>query len=69
MCPLHFQVYREHLLEKALQILLSPGQKLENGEPKKNDIRDALFYMDLLKDNITVDAKTVFGSNPEDCKY
>lgn len=56
-------------MEKALQILLSPGQKLENGEQKKNDIGDALFYMDLLKDNITDDPKSVFGSNPEDSKY
>lgn len=62
------QIYREHLLEKALQIILSPGQKFVNGEQKKNDIKDALFYMDLLKDNVTVDAKIVFGANAEDGK-
>lgn len=65
----HFQIYKEHLLEKVLQILLSPGQKYENGEQKKNDISDALYYIDLLKDNITIDAKAVFGANPEKSKY
>lgn len=57
------------MLEKTLQILLSPGQKFDNGEQNKNDINDALFYIDLLRDNITVDARNIFGVNSEESEF
>ncbi|CAG9861636.1 unnamed protein product [Phyllotreta striolata] len=63
---IQMKVYREHLLEKALLILLAPGQRTENGEEKRIvDVSDALVYIDLLKENISVDARTVFGINSE----
>lgn len=55
------QIYREHLLETSLRILVSPGQKNDTGDHKKCDISDTLFYVDLLEDTTTVDAKTIFG--------
>ncbi|XP_018580011.1 sterol regulatory element-binding protein 1 isoform X2 [Anoplophora glabripennis] len=57
------KIYHEHLLQKAMQIILSPGQKSENGQDKKTDISDALAYIDLLSDSTNVDAKTIFGSS------
>ncbi|CAH1111699.1 unnamed protein product [Psylliodes chrysocephalus] len=65
--PLAIQMkkYREHLLEKTFLILLAPGQKSENGQEKRTDVSDALIYIDLLRDNVTVDAKTVFGASSE----
>ncbi|XP_072385762.1 sterol regulatory element-binding protein 1 [Diabrotica undecimpunctata] len=60
------KIYREHLLEKALQILLTPGQKNDT-QDKKTDINDALMYLELLKDNVAVDARTVFGASSEQC--
>ncbi|CAH1966667.1 unnamed protein product [Acanthoscelides obtectus] len=63
--PLASQIkmYREHLLETAMQIILSPGYKSDGSDNKTDSIADALIYLDLLRDDVTVDAKTVFGSN------
>nr|CAH7720133.1 unnamed protein product [Callosobruchus chinensis] len=64
--PLAVQIkmYREHLLETAMQIILSPGHKNDSSSDKKTDsISDALIYLELLKDDVSVDAKTVFGTN------
>lgn len=54
------KLYHEHLLEKALLILVAPGQKSDLSQDKKTDLNDALTYLDLLNDNITLDARTVF---------
>ncbi|XP_019761748.2 sterol regulatory element-binding protein 1 isoform X2 [Dendroctonus ponderosae] len=54
------KIYHEHLLEKALSILVSPGQKSELSQDKKTDLNDALTYLELLNDNTTVEAATVF---------
>lgn len=43
----------------ALQILVAPGQK---NEDKKTDLNDALVYIQLLRDNVTMDARTIFNS-------
>ncbi|KAJ8913438.1 hypothetical protein NQ315_017182 [Exocentrus adspersus] len=59
---IQMKIYREHLLEKAMQIILSPGQKSENSQDKKTDISDALTYIELLQESMSVDAKAVFGS-------
>ncbi|KAJ8979872.1 hypothetical protein NQ317_008522 [Molorchus minor] len=61
---IQMKIYREHLLEMAMQILVSPGQKSENNPDKKTDINDALKYIDLLRDSVEVDARTVFGAYP-----
>lgn len=55
-------------MEKTFLILLAPGQKSENGQEKRTDVSDALIYIDLLRDNVTVDAKTVFGASSEQSK-
>lgn len=54
------QIYHEHLLVKALSILVSPGQKSELSQDKKTDLNDALTYLELLNDNSIVEAATVF---------
>ncbi|XP_050303830.1 sterol regulatory element-binding protein 1 [Anthonomus grandis grandis] len=54
------KIYHEHLLSKALSILVAPGQKSELNQDKKTDLTDALTYIDLLNDNTMVDAVTVF---------
>lgn len=46
-------------METALQILVAPGQK---NDEKKTDLNDALTYIQLLRDNVTMDARTVFNS-------
>lgn len=51
----------------ALQIILAPGQKSEENQEKKTEIMDALKYIELLKENVTVDARTVFGANSVQC--
>ncbi|XP_076274163.1 sterol regulatory element binding protein [Rhynchophorus ferrugineus] len=53
-------IYHEHLLEKALSVLVAPGQKNELCQDKKTDLNDVLTYLGLLNDNITVDPKTIF---------
>ncbi|KAJ8944998.1 hypothetical protein NQ318_010200 [Aromia moschata] len=62
---IQMKIYREHLLEMAMQILVSPGQKSETNQDKKTDINDALKYIELLRDNVVVDARTVFGASHE----
>lgn len=52
-----------------MQIILSPGQKSENGQDKKTDIGDALEYIDLLTDSMNIDAKNVFGSHAGQSKF
>ncbi|CAG9766585.1 unnamed protein product [Ceutorhynchus assimilis] len=54
------KIYHEHLLEKALSILVAPGQKSELNHDKKTDLNDALTYLELLNDNTSIDAVTVF---------
>ncbi|KAL1509606.1 hypothetical protein ABEB36_004316 [Hypothenemus hampei] len=54
------RIYHEHLLEKALSILVAPGQKNELNQDKKTDLNDALTYLELLNDNTVVDAVAVF---------
>ncbi|XP_060530228.1 sterol regulatory element-binding protein 1 [Cylas formicarius] len=56
------KIYHEHLLEKALSVLLAPGQKSELKQDKKTDLKDVLIYIDLLNDNITIDPKMLFCS-------
>nr|XP_023025078.1 sterol regulatory element-binding protein 1 [Leptinotarsa decemlineata] len=64
---IQMKIYREHLLERAMNILLSPGQKNDSNPDKRTDICDALSYIELLQDNVTVDARTVFGENSDQC--
>ncbi|XP_057662115.1 sterol regulatory element-binding protein 1 [Diorhabda carinulata] len=64
---IQMKIYREHLLEKALSILITPGQKIDSNQDKKTDISEALMYIELLKDNVAVDARTVFGASSENC--
>jgi hypothetical protein len=48
------RVYREHLLERALQTLLAPGGKLDayDEEPlRRTQTSDVLTYVQLLMEN------------------
>lgn len=54
------KIYHEHLLQKALSILVAPGQKSELNQDKKTDLHDALTYIDLLNNNVMIDVRTVF---------
>lgn len=59
------QVYREHLLERALQTLVAPGGKTdvcEDDPLRKNQTSDVLTYVQLLMENVTTDIPAVFNS-------
>lgn len=47
---------------------MAPGQKSELNQDKKTDLNDALTYLELLNDNTTVDAITVFKTGAV-CTY
>ncbi|KAG5883119.1 hypothetical protein JTB14_011522 [Gonioctena quinquepunctata] len=64
---IQMKIYREHLLETAVHISLSPGQKSETNQDKRTDISDALMYIELLRDNVAVDARTMFDASSEQC--
>ncbi|KAF5285048.1 hypothetical protein FQR65_LT02361 [Abscondita terminalis] len=54
------KVYREQLIEKALQTLLAPGCR--NEEDKKTQTSDVLNYVSMLLENVTADIPAVFNS-------
>ncbi|KAF2879791.1 hypothetical protein ILUMI_26383 [Ignelater luminosus] len=55
------RVYREHLIEKALQTLVAPGSRSDE-EDKKTKTSDVLNYVQLLFENVTADIPAVFNS-------
>ncbi|XP_075234704.1 sterol regulatory element binding protein isoform X2 [Lycorma delicatula] len=56
------RIYREHLLEKALQTLVAPGAQLDStndDEPvRRTQTPDVITYIQLLMDNATATADT-----------
>lgn len=57
-------MYREHLLERALQTLVAPGGKTDVCEEdplRKNQTSDVLTYVQLLMENVTSDVPTMFN--------
>ncbi|KAK4887264.1 hypothetical protein RN001_003535 [Aquatica leii] len=54
------KVYREQLIEKALQTLVAPGCR--NEEDRKTQTSDVLNYVSMLLENVTADIPAVFNS-------
>lgn len=54
-------MYREHLIEKALQTLVAPGSRSDEDD-KKTKTSDVLNYVRLLFENVTADIPAVFSS-------
>lgn len=55
------RVYREHLIEKALQTLVAPGSRSDE-EDKKTKTSDVLNYVQSLFENVNADIAAVFNS-------
>ncbi|GLV35496.1 Sterol regulatory element binding protein [Carabus blaptoides fortunei] len=58
------QVYREHLLERALQTLVAPGGKTdvcEDDPVRRTQTSDVLTYVQLLMENVTTDIPALFN--------
>lgn len=64
-----FQEYRQHLLEKAFQTLVAPGNKNDDDETKKTHTSDILNYVKLLSENVRSDASSVFNLTTLHSKY
>ncbi|KAK5643835.1 hypothetical protein RI129_007680 [Pyrocoelia pectoralis] len=55
------KVYREQLIEKALQTLVAPGCRNERSD-RKTQTSDVLNYVSMLLENVTADIPAVFNS-------
>lgn len=64
MDPLSFVVkdFQEYFLETAFQTLISPGDKNELTAEKNTEISDVDYYVQVVLENSSLDAKTLFSS-------
>ncbi|XP_045478897.1 sterol regulatory element-binding protein 1 isoform X2 [Harmonia axyridis] len=65
MDPLAYVVknFQEYLLEKSLEILISPGSKNEFSKENGSEVSDVEHYVQILFDNSAMDAQTLFSSD------
>lgn len=57
-----FQTFQEYLLEKSLEILISPGSKNESTKDECSEVSDVEHYVQILFENSAMDAQTLFSS-------
>ncbi|KAK9875582.1 hypothetical protein WA026_009385 [Henosepilachna vigintioctopunctata] len=65
MDPLSYVVksFEEHLLQRSLEILISPGSKNEYSKDQGSEVSDVEHFVQMLLDNSAMDAQTLFSSN------
>ncbi|KAL3265788.1 hypothetical protein HHI36_009986 [Cryptolaemus montrouzieri] len=57
------KIFQEYLLERSLEILISPGSKNEFSKEEGSEVADVEHYVQMLFDNSAMDAQTLFSSS------